>query len=391
MVRAGPALTGSSPLARGLRQLGGLDVDGSRIIPARAGFTWRTRSARTRGPDHPRSRGVYKSTVLNIVQQLGSSPLARGLLVEHLSSGPHVGIIPARAGFTSRTRARTTSCSDHPRSRGVYDFRDLVGFREAGSSPLARGLPGGRPLAAAPRSDHPRSRGVYALLKAGAYTGNGSSPLARGLHGSVFPYPWPGRIIPARAGFTYRRMSLPFYRRDHPRSRGVYHLTSKRENAVAGSSPLARGLRAVEEDDGEQARIIPARAGFTLRRHAQGRHGPDHPRSRGVYAAQVGSVGLIVGSSPLARGLLLVLPEAGLGGGIIPARAGFTLGRLASPMTTRDHPRSRGVYGTGWRIVNMDTGSSPLARGLRPAQRLELGARRIIPARAGFTRERGTR
>ena len=52
----------------------------------------------------------------------------------------------------------------------------------------------------------------------------------------------------------------------------------------------------------------------------------DHPRSRGVYLMKYGFMMLMAGSSPLARGLLAGYgpwPEAM---GIIPARAGFTLG-----------------------------------------------------------------
>ena len=51
---------------------------------------------------------------------MGSSPLARGLL---LTGGPWeeiAGIIPARAGFTMRPLTCVMNAQDHPRSRGVY-------------------------------------------------------------------------------------------------------------------------------------------------------------------------------------------------------------------------------------------------------------------------------
>ena len=51
------------------------------------------------------------------------------------------------------------------------------------------------------------------------------------------------RIIPARAGFTNPKAFEKGIGRDHPRSRGVYHLTRNTHKV-----PL---------------RIIPARAGFT--------------------------------------------------------------------------------------------------------------------------------
>ena len=50
----------------------------------------------------------------------GSSPLARGLLIDiYLVPKPN-GIIPARAGFTYWFDDPSQTISDHPRSRGVY-------------------------------------------------------------------------------------------------------------------------------------------------------------------------------------------------------------------------------------------------------------------------------
>ena len=48
-----------------------------------------------------------------------------------------------------------------------------------------------------------------------------------------------------------------------PRSRGVYAFSVSRAGEDGGSSPLARGLRAVLDSSEELKRIIPARAGFT--------------------------------------------------------------------------------------------------------------------------------
>ena len=50
---------------------------------------------------------------------------------------------------------------------------------------------------------------------------------------------------------------------DHPRSRGVYINAKRYREALAGSSPLARGLRLAAHEQGLPVRIIPARAGFT--------------------------------------------------------------------------------------------------------------------------------
>ena len=95
---------------------------------------------------------------------------------------------------------------------------------------------------------------------------------------------------------------------------------------------------------------------------------------------------VVSGSSPLARGLRALLLVLRLATGIIPARAGFTVWGLDSTFTDRDHPRSRGVYrGIAPRSTGR-LGSSPLARGLRGRRAGTRRGRRIIPARAGFTR-----
>ena len=294
--------------------------------------------------DHPRSRGVYLSTNHLAFPGNGSSPLARGLLQVRVPSGAGAGIIPARAGFTSRHRARWPGCSDHPRSRGVYSGGVLAESGPDGSSPLARGLPPGlasgrlsvgiiparagftcrRRHACRPPPDHPRSRGVY--INPGTWTGDmyGSSPLARGLRrcgaGQV---PGP-RIIPARAGFTPSPSPAPAARRDHPRSRGVYLSATARAARGRGSSPLARGLLRPRDQDGRSPGIIPARAGFTDSPERTEQAAQDHPRSRGVYTGDDRTRMRIVGSSPLARGLRTRNSVSQLVEGIIPARAGFT-------------------------------------------------------------------
>ena len=73
----------------------------------------------------------------------------------------------------------------------------------------------------------------------------------------------------------------------------------------------------------------------------------------------------MVGSSPLARGLLERLATQVGDGRIIPARAGFTQVMVVRRDNQVDHPRSRGVYIPESPLVILRTGSSPLARGLR--------------------------
>ena len=259
-----------------------------------------------------------------MVTAAGSSPLARGLPAGLVGNNPPRRIIPARAGFTAPVLPGGPRRRDHPRSRGVYPVRSSIVWNLNGSSPLARGLPA----------------------------------LHRGCR-------WRRRIIPARAGFTISPGGEPSPVRDHPRSRGVYAHLRAPNLGIWGSSPLARGLPVDIDLLGRQAGIIPARAGFT----------------------QVAAVGAdaLEGSSPLARGLHDVEAGRRPGGGIIPARAGFTWWRPGRDRRAGDHPRSRGVYAASLNQPTMPPGSSPLARGLQAGGRTVHGRGGIIPARAGFT------
>ena len=92
------------------------------------------------------------------------------------------------------------------------------------------------------------------------------------------------------------------------------------------------------------------------------------------------------GSSPLARGLQHHHHPRRGQRRIIPARAGFTRGDQAGLGPRQDHPRSRGVYWPAALDAAGLVGSSPLARGLRHLRGGEEVRGRIIPARAGFTR-----
>ena len=334
---------------------------------------------------YPRSRGVYPGGAGGCGGARGSSPLARGLQREHHHDRPSLRIIPARAGFTALMGVSYRRWWDHPRSRGVYLERAIVPAIVTGSSPLARGLhtaatgdnptrriiparagftQDSRTSAGAPQ-DHPRSRGVYSPSPHVLIDAVGSSPLARGLHIGVDAAEVVLGIIPARAGFTRRCAHGGRVQRDHPRSRGVYGESKDEGPEVGGSSPLARGLPDVALPPRLDEGIIPARAGFTADAATTPPSQTDHPRSRGVYADPF-RVGLWpVGSSPLARGLLQRDRSRNVESRIIPARAGFTRSRRTGPASSRDHPRSRGVYFSMRRVFPFAAGSSPLARGLR--------------------------
>ena len=111
---------GSSPLARGLLPLWALAIILLGIIPARAGFTSGSSGWCWRASDHPRSRGVYALDYGDEAGADGSSPLARGLPAKPQAVARRIRIIPARAGFTGDPGVTEWAAEDHPRSRGVY-------------------------------------------------------------------------------------------------------------------------------------------------------------------------------------------------------------------------------------------------------------------------------
>ena len=381
------ARLGSSPLARGLPSAVMARVADERIIPARAGFTEHRGPGGPHGGDHPRSRGVYVKHRRPAKRAVGSSPLARGLRPKPHPVRRRAGIIPARAGFTSRTWATVgRGGGSSPLARGLrplprvlFPRRRIIPARAGftgpcggvtattwGSSPLARGLRSAYPYADMTPMDHPRSRGVYTARSHSATRWHGSSPLARGLrdHGPVQSAD--GRIIPARAGFTAVPGASDDGGQDHPRSRGVYLNPAFGRSPPGGSSPLARGLRVTLYLGDCRERIIPARAGFTRA------HGCGTWVAQWIIPARAGFTGpggcgdcAAPGSSPLARGLPMDAVGVGRSGRIIPARAGFTASSTSAGHTSM--------------------GSSPLARGLRAAGSGGRGPGRIIPARAGFT------
>ena len=214
----------------------------------------------------------------------------------------------------------------------------------------------------------------------------GSSPLVRGQlgrsrRGFLFL-----RIIPARAGPTdsFGRVFLSFA--DHPRSCGANHLQRFRLLCALGSSPLVRGQRTGQSAFQRCVRIIPARAGPTVTQVDMDGVWPDHPRSCGANRCSGGSNARSTGSSPLVRGQLLDVVDAGFVGRIIPARAGPTLVTPQSVAMSADHPRSCGANAGTQNYHTSDGGSSPLVRGQHPLAVAIEDPARIIPARAGPTR-----
>ena len=130
---------GSSPLARGPRPRRSATTCRPGLIPARAGTTISHASNSSISRAHPRSRGDHRRRAELSHSGAGSSPLARGPRFNGRVNISPIGLIPARAGTTCFRGQNLSGIRAHPRSRGDHlPIRGLI-FIMAGSSPLARG------------------------------------------------------------------------------------------------------------------------------------------------------------------------------------------------------------------------------------------------------------
>ena len=131
---------GSSPLARRTRGILVHAGGGARLIPARAGNTSMRLLIAASPTAHPRSRGEhFQKGGRSLVVVSGSSPLARGTRQMRSLPSPDVRLIPARAGNTCVLALRPSLPSAHPRSRGEHGTGEGTSPANFGSSPLARG------------------------------------------------------------------------------------------------------------------------------------------------------------------------------------------------------------------------------------------------------------
>ena len=111
---------GSSPLARGPHTTGLFASCALGLIPARAGTTYLAADTAHTARAHPRSRGDHAVTTILTTALAGSSPLARGPRDVAQQIGVTAGLIPARAGTTSYWCRFRIPWWAHPRSRGDH-------------------------------------------------------------------------------------------------------------------------------------------------------------------------------------------------------------------------------------------------------------------------------
>ena len=274
----------------------------SRIIPARAGQTPGCRCPPVRRSDHPRACGANSPSVRLLHRSIESSPRVRGKLECVPFRQVAARIIPARAGQTRSTRSSSRRRSDHPRACGANPVQVWKYPLSAGSSPRVRGKLGEQTL-------------PQRLV----------------------------RIIPARAGQTRPVWLVGLPAPDHPRACGANMVWSSSFRSLAGSSPRVRGKQETQLRPRYWGRIIPARAGQTPSSSLGTVPVPDHPRACGANSKACSPERALCGSSPRVRGKPGRCRPIRARTRIIPARAGQTRTRPASPWQNQDHPRACGA------------------------------------------------
>ena len=214
---------------------------------------------------HPRLRGELSFTEALDIKKYGSSPLARGTQSQAEIEEIIDRFIPACAGNSKRYLSFASFSTVHPRLRGELAATKALLKEPVGSSPLARGT---------------RYAGPYIKLKA--------------------------RFIPACAGNSLAFRSIPFIFSVHPRLRGELETSARRARFITGSSPLARGTHLDVWRNSDNERFIPACAGNSPSSAHPWRKCAVHPRLRGELSIYLIFLINRVGSSPLARGTLIL-------------------------------------------------------------------------------------
>ena len=189
---------------------------------------------------HPHACGENMLSLMMLALGGGSSPRVRGKRASHPRVGSGAGLIPARAGKTSRRRQPPAPYEAHPRSCGESSVAGLARPRCGGSSPRVRGKRPAQGRGRRGRRPHPRACGENQHVEVELTPEAGSSPRVRG-------------NLPGR----------------------------QRRPEGEGLSPRVRGKPGLRDAELAAEGLIPACAGKTFACELALRAGGAHPRACG--------------------------------------------------------------------------------------------------------------
>ena len=212
---------------------------------------------------------------------------------------------------------------------------------------------------------HPRRRGEHGPEDPMLTRPIGSSPQARGTRRELYSPVQFDRLIPAGAGNTCSVAGDPNDPAAHPRRRREHGAAIPCGCAGDGSSPQARGTLAHRHQRAAPVRLIPAGAGNTTTAACSTQAATAHPRGCREHCIRIRARLNSAGSSPQARGTRPARPPCRARIRLIPAGAGNTSVRCSATTRRSAHPRRRGEHTTARARASRMTGSSPQARGTR--------------------------
>ena len=137
--KAAERARGSSPRVRGKHPHARDRGRQHRLIPACAGKTPPASSPQSASRAHPRVCGENVHGPLDPLPASGSSPRVRGKPVVDIIQRFTSRLIPACAGKTSRTKESSSGRGAHPRVCGENPCMSRIRRRRFGSSPRVRG------------------------------------------------------------------------------------------------------------------------------------------------------------------------------------------------------------------------------------------------------------
>ena len=213
----------------------------------------------------------------------------------------------------------------------------------------------------------------------------GSSPWARGTLPKRRQYTRIARFIPVGTGNTSSRLLPVAIIAVHPRGHGEHCLNSASAVKDIGSSPWARGTLLFLICKIQFYRFIPVGTGNTPRTLSFSLIPTVHPRGHGEHCSVPYFTVEATGSSPWARGTLLLDLRYLARLRFIPVGTGNTapLIFLTKPITV--HPRGHGEHHGKYNETEQENGSSPWARGTQILNGCTTTNRRFIPVGTGNT------
>ena len=332
---------------------------------------------------HPRVCGENKFFKGFVSRPVGSSPRVRGKHERLLHVARGGRLIPACAGKTRPHMGSALIPWAHPRVCGENTSSASVIWSQRGSSPRVRGKPDplrpprhrrGLIPACAGKTGivgqlevddgaHPRVCGENGHRWTARSRRRGSSPRVRGKHRATFEALAGMGLIPACAGKTLRLFFWSAGGRAHPRVCGENARYSFCAVPRRGSSPRVRGKRRPLGQHRAARGLIPARAGKTVGVGPLRPHSVAHPRACGENSARREPSSRSTGSSPRVRGKRHLQRARLDNHGLIPARAGKTSKPSATSRHYWAHPRACGENGRPTALQLLTPGSSPRVRG----------------------------